>query len=135
MRFSGMWTQTKREKLGAIDGLNLFFGALLGANLGTLDALPIAEYVMLIVLLAFTVASIRMAATSERRLYAFGNLLLYAALLTAIFLVPKLWPEGMAVADVQRLFATLIVWIGAALVFEITPTRKDEAVPSDGAET
>ena len=123
VRMTGIWTQTKREKLGEIDGLNLFFGALLGANLGTLDALPIVEYAKLIVLLAGAVAAIRMAATSERRVFAFATLLLYVATLAGVLLVPRFKPEGMAEADLQRLVVTLAVWIGTAVIFEIYPTR------------
>jgi hypothetical protein len=32
---------TPGGKVGAVDGLNLFFGALLGANLGTMRALEL----------------------------------------------------------------------------------------------
>jgi hypothetical protein len=72
--------QTHRERRGGIDGLNLFFGALLGANLGTLEQLPLTDYVKLIVLLAFTVVGLRMISTSERRLYALLTLGIYVIL-------------------------------------------------------
>lgn len=127
----GIWTQTKREKLGAVDGLNLFFGALLGTNLGTLDALPIDEYGKLIVLLAGAVAAIRMAAMSERRVFAFATLLLYAAILAGVLLLPRFKPEGMAEADLQQLVVTLAVWIGAALLFEFYPTRGEASAEAE----
>lgn len=121
-----LWTQTRREKLGAIDGLNLFFGALLGANLGTLDALPLGEYAKIVIMLAFGVAAIRIAATSERRVYAIASLAFYMAVLATLLLVPRFKPEGMSEADLQRLAATILIWVGTAMVFEFYPTR-DEA--------
>lgn len=120
-----IWKQTQREKLGSIDGLNLFFGALLGANLGTLDALPPGEYAQLIIILAGLVAAIRMAATSERRIYAIASLLAVAGFFMYTLLRPGFIPDGMAEADAQRLATTIAVWIGAALLFEFYPTRDD----------
>lgn len=55
--------QRAETRAGAIDGLNLFFGALLGANLGTLDHIRLVEYVQLIVLLAGTVVTVRMVSS------------------------------------------------------------------------
>ena len=55
------------EKVGSVDGLNLFFGALLGANLGTMQSLPLLQYGKLVILLAGTVIVLRMISTSERR--------------------------------------------------------------------
>ena len=55
------------SKEGAMDGLNLFFGALLGANLGTLEGLKLVSYVQLATLLAGTVMALRIVSTAERR--------------------------------------------------------------------
>ena len=46
-RMKSLFINTAGGKAGAVDGLNLFFGALLGANLGTLDRLRLFEYVKL----------------------------------------------------------------------------------------
>jgi hypothetical protein len=35
-----LFRSTSGGKAGAIDGLNLFFGALLGANLGSIQGIP-----------------------------------------------------------------------------------------------
>lgn len=131
----GLWTQTKREKLGTIDGLNLFFGALLGANLGTLDALPIGEYARLIVLLAGAVVTIRLVATSDRRWYAFTGLALYGGLLTAMLFAPERRPDGLPEADLHRLLVTLAIWIGAALLFEFWPTSDKQNAGNDAARS
>lgn len=124
MRFLGR--QTQSGKVGGLDGLNLFFGALLGANLGTIERVPLFDYVKLIVLLAGTVMTIRMISTSKQRRYMFGLVLFYAALITAMFLVPDLRPQGMVPDDLNRLVATLAIWIGFVLLIELTPAHPDE---------
>lgn len=132
-----IWKQTKAEKLGFIDGFNLFFGALLGANLGTLGTVPLRDYVMLIILLAGTVAVLRMISTSERRLYALASLALYAGLLAMVFGSERMVPKGLSEGDLNRLVATLAIWIIAVLAIEFAPTHADDAVspvpPSDQA--
>jgi hypothetical protein len=122
-----IFRSTPGGKSGAIDGLNLFFGALLGANLGTLQGMALFDYVKLIVLLAGTVMVLRMLSTSERRVYMLVTLAVYVALIVAILLVPTLQPKGMAVADLHRLVATLGVWVAFVLGAEITPTRAPAA--------
>lgn len=122
-----LWTQTKREKLGTIDGINLFFGALLGTNLATLDGLELSEYAWLVALLCGTVITIRLVATSERRWYALSGLGVYAALLASMLLLPSQRPEGIDLADLQRLIVTLAIWMGSALLFEFWPTREEPA--------
>ena len=121
MAAKSLLTFTRREKLGTIDGLNLFFGALLGANLGTLGTVPLYDYVLLMTLLAGTVVAIRLVSTSERRWYALLTLALYAAVLVAVLLVPTLQPEGLSTGDLHRLIATLAVWLGFAMLVEFYP--------------
>ena len=124
-----LWKQTRGEKIGTIDGLNLFFGALLGANLGTLQGVPLHDYVKLIVILAGTVAVLRTLSTSERRGYSLLVLALYVALLAFLFSVPDLQPEGLSKTDLQRLQVTLATWIGAVLIAELSPTHDDKPPP------
>jgi len=123
MAKASIWTQTKREKLGSVDGINLFFGALLGANLGTIGTLPLIEYVKIIVLLAGMVVAIRFVSVSERRLYAFATLGFYLAFVAGILFLPGFAPEGLAPTDLQRLAATLAVWLAATMFVEFYPTR------------
>ena len=117
---------TKGGKVGAIDGLNLFFGALLGANLGTMQAMPLGEYVKLVVLLAGLVMALRMVSTSERRGQMFATLGVYALLIGAILFVPALQPKGLAPGDLQRLAATLAVWVLFVLAAELSPVKEAE---------
>jgi hypothetical protein len=116
--------QTRGEKLGTIDGINLFFGALLGANLGTLGTIPIGEYVKLIALLAGLVMTIRLVSVSERRRYALGMLALYLVLVALILFVPITRPKGLSPDDLHRLAATLLIWVGATMLTEFYPTRE-----------
>ncbi|QAY78014.1 hypothetical protein [Sphingosinicella sp. BN140058] len=125
-----IWKQTKAEKLGFIDGFNLFFGALLGANLGTLGTVPLRDYVLLIILLAGTVAVLRMISTSERRLYALASLALYVGLLAMVFGSERMAPNGLSEGDLHRLVATLAIWIVAVLAIEFAPTHAEDPVSS-----
>ena len=115
---------TSGEKAGSVDGLNLFFGALLGANLGTMQSLPLAQYGKLVVLLAGSVIVLRMISTSERRAKVFALVAAYIALVGANFFVPALKPKGMPDQDVYKLVATLAIWLVFILIAELTPTRE-----------
>ena len=128
-----LWKQTRAEKIGSIDGFNLFFGALLGANLGTLGEVPLGDYIKLIGLLAGTVAILRMVSTSDRRGYALVMLATYVVLIVLILVDQDLRPEGMSLADLQRLGVTLAVWIIAVLALEFAPTHADDSEVPAGA--
>ena len=123
--------QTQRERRGGIDGVNLFFGALLGANLGTLDQMPMIDYLKLIILLAGTVVGLRMISTSERRLYALLTLGLYIILFGFVLFAPVLRPDGLPEPALTRLGATLAVWVGAVLLLEYWPVRKPAVRPAE----
>lgn len=119
-----LFRNTAGGKAGTIDGLNLFFGALLGANLGTLQAMPLGAYVEMILLLAGTVVLLRLLSTSERRVYVLATIAFYAAIISAVLFVPKLQPKGMAVGDLYRLVATLAIWVVCILSVELSPVRE-----------
>jgi len=120
-----MFRNTPGGKEGAVDGLNLFFGALLGANLGTMQALGLYEYVQLIFLLAGTVMVLRMISTSERRGFMLGVLAVYVLLIVGMLMLPKLQPKGMSPGDLHRLVATLGVWVVFVLATELSPMREE----------
>jgi hypothetical protein len=127
MRYATLHYRTDGQcwaRAGAIDGLNLFFGALLGANLGTLSGLRLVDYVKLITLLAGTVMALRMVSTAEKRRYMLLLLAVYGLLLIGLVMIPQMKPEGMKVDDLNRLAATLAVWVLFALGLELTPLRQ-----------
>ena len=115
---------TTGGKAGSIDGLNLFFGALLGANLGTVQGMGLFDYFKIIVLLAGTVMVIRMLSTSERRVYMLVNVALYGVLIGGFLLVPTFQPKGVAAVDLQRIAVTLAVWVTLVLAAELIPMRQ-----------
>lgn len=131
MRDLSIFRSTAGGKTGAIDGLNLFFGALLGANLGIVQGMRLYDYTVLIVLLAGTVMVIRMLSTSERRTYMLINVAIYVAALAGIILIPSFQPKGVALADLYRLGATLGVWISFAVITELMPVSKTAGPGSD----
>jgi hypothetical protein len=113
-------------KAGAIDGLNLFFGALLGANLGTMQGMALSEYGQMIVLLAGTVMALRMISTSERRVTMMIVIGIYALLIAGMLFIPKLEPKGMAAGDFHRLVVTLAIWVVFVLLSELIPMQKSD---------
>ena len=115
-----IWQQTRREKRAHISGLGLFFGALLGANLGTLSGLPLGDYIFLVVLLVGAVTTIHISMTSERRGYVAALILMYVALLGAVYLIPSLRP-AMTEQDLLKLLATLAIWFAAIVLVELVP--------------
>ena len=123
--------QTDRERMGSIDGVNLFFGALLGANLGTVEQLPLGEYIKLIMILAGTVVTLRVVSTSERRGYALATLALYVFLVALFLAVPALRPEGLSPGAAARLGATLAVWVLLVLTLEYWPVKPDDVRPAE----
>lgn len=116
---------TASGKVGGIDGLNLFFGALLGANLGLIQGLALFDYFKIIVLLAGVVMVIRMLSTSRRRSYMVFNVALYVVLVGGLLLWPPLQPKGVAVADLHRLAVTLGVWVTLIVISELLPVYDD----------
>ncbi|MEA3017866.1 MAG: hypothetical protein QOI38_2588 [Sphingomonadales bacterium] len=126
-----LFRTSRGRREGAVDGLNLFFGALLGANLGTLDGLRLVSYVQLVTLLAGTVMALRVVSLSERLGRALVVLALYAAMLVMLATVPAFHPAGMALGDLHKLVATLALWVTFVVVIEIV-TRKTAAEPDAG---
>lgn len=125
---------TEGGKAGTLDGLNLFFGALLGANLGTLDHMALYDYVQLIMILAGTVVTVRMISTSEKRGLMLGLIAFYGLVLTLMATTPFLRPRGMSPDDVHKLVATLAIWIGFVVITELLPVSKPAAAgPIDQA--
>jgi hypothetical protein len=123
-----IFRSTAGGKEGAIDGLNLFFGALLGANLGSMQRMALYDYGQLIFLLAGTVMVLPMLSTSQRRTYMLVTLGFYVVLIGAILLVPALQPKGMPLDDLHRLIVTLAIWVVFVLAAELSPVGDELAV-------
>ena len=114
-------SQTAREKVAMADGIGLFFGALLGANLGTLGGLSLYDYGVVIFVLACTVIALRMFSMSERRGYAYALLATYAGVIAYVLYYQR--PTGLAPDDAARMMVTLGIWLAAVVFVELHPTR------------
>jgi len=119
---------TRARKTGAIDGLNLFFGALLGANLGTLQGLRLVHYMMMIAVLAGMVMTLRMVSSGDARGRVLMLLAFYGLLLAGI-VTTEMRPAALSPEDLHRLVATMGVWIVLGLVIELSPTSDDPPAP------
>jgi len=117
---------TEGGKAGTIDGLNLFFGALLGANLGTVSGLSLYPYILLILVLAGLVITLRMVSTSPHKGVMAGTILIYVAALGIVAVVPDFQPRGLDLGDLHRLIATLVIWVALVLAAEFSPMAKPD---------
>jgi len=100
---------TREGKVGAVDGVNLFFGALL----------------------AGTVMALRMVSTTGRRRSMVVLLLVYGVLLTALVMVPALKPVGLSDDALHRIVATLAIWVALAIGIELSPVGEDAVAGSE----
>ena len=119
----GLDEQTRAEKRAAVNGTNLFFGALIGANLGSLDVLPIGDYLLLIITISLIVLYIHLAPVARKRWSVLGHL---------AFAVVGLWlllisPVGSGLFEADRppphLFATICFWLVSVAWVELRPVR------------
>lgn len=126
-----LFQMTQGERRAAVAGVNLFFAALLGANLGNLNELSLKEHIFLSVLIAGAVSGLFVAAVSSRRTLSFSILIAYALLLGTLVLLPR--PGLIDLIDsetqLQSIVATLVVWTTFLILMRITPL-----LPGEGAE-
>lgn len=124
---AGAWyKQTRAEQTSYRNTINLFFGALLGANLGTLNQLGLEDYITLVAVLMGSVMALQLVSAARSRRYAAVTISIYAGALLYTHLGSGIRPEGLAVAAFEKLTATLAVWLVAVAVIELTPTLEDD---------
>jgi hypothetical protein len=122
----GIEDQTRAEKRAAITGINLFFGALIGANLGSLERLAIRDYLLLIIIVSLIVLYIQLAPVVRRR---WSHLLTLATTVAGLYVL-LLTPVGLAVFEdrprpTPHLFITICLWLVSVATIEIRPLAKD----------
>lgn len=120
-----MWNllrQTRAERRAYRQGISLFFGALLGALLGTITNLPLRDYASLVLLLAVIVLLLQLVGAARSRIYAIGSLLTGMLLIGFGWWSDELRPAALAPEAFDRLAVTLALWLGIALLIELTPT-------------
>jgi hypothetical protein len=128
----GFMSQTEAERRSVLAGTNLFFGALLGAHLGTMDEVPIYDYLFLILLLGGAVTGIMMIAVSNRWRVVWVTLIMYVVLLGSVILSPDLLPAHMR-GEIERIAVMFVVWLlilAYLRVLPVIPEESEAASPS-----
>ncbi len=120
-RARALFSQTLAERAAYRNGLTLFFGALLGANLALLDGLDIRSYITLVALLAGVVMAFQLIGRSRSRLYSFVNLGIYAGLLAYAVAYKDSLALGLAAGRLDQLLATLAIWLLGLAMIELIP--------------
>lgn len=121
----GMEAQSPEERTATRNALSLFFGALIGANLGSLEALPLIDYTVITVAVGGVVFYMQLVPVAEKRWLAVLN----AALLLGALYLLLLTPLGLQMlaggaTPKPHLFVTLCLWIGLTFLTELRPVRR-----------
>lgn len=124
---AGTWyRQTKREQASYRNSTSMFFGALLGANLGTLSGLPVADYVSVVALLIGWVMALQLVSVARSRAYAAVTLSIYGGMLLFAYTTDQLRPSGLSEGDFAKLAATLGMWLVLVAIIELTPKLRED---------
>ena len=116
-----LFSQTREERAAYRNGLTLFFGALLGANLALLEGLDLKSYSTLAALLAGVVMAFQLIGRSRSRLYTFVNIAIYAGLLAYAISYKDTLVTGLAAGHMDQLLATLAIWLAGLALVEMVP--------------
>lgn len=119
--FSAIVRMSDREYRANLDGLNMFFGAVLGVVLSGTEGLSSTQFATLLVLSASTVVTILYVSASARRLsYAALGVLAVAGLpiVTSRMIGPNTIPA--------HLQPTLAVWLAFVILVEFAPREQQQ---------
>lgn len=126
-RLLGLDAQTLAEKRAALNGVSLFFGALIGANLGMTTGMPLRDYALIVAVVCTLILYLYIAPVARRRLSAVVILL---ALLGGLYLL-LIHDLGAAAFDGARpsphIFITICFWVASTLVVELRPIEESLA--------
>ena len=123
-----LFKQTQAEKHSYVNGLGLFFGALLGANMGVLTDLAPSEYLKIIMMLAAVVLWIQMLGASRSRAHTLRMLAAVAIPVVVLVVFPGARPQGLTEQQGTNMVATLLVWLLCIALIELTPQVPDADV-------
>ncbi len=120
----GLEEQTRGEKRAALTGINLFFGALIGANLGSLERLALRDYLLLIIVVSMIVLYLQLAPVARRR----GPHLINLALMVGGLFFLLMTDVGAALFEGRErpsphLFVTICLWLVSVATIEVRPVR------------
>lgn len=122
-----MEEQTRAEKQAAINGVNLFFGALIGANLGTLEQIELRDYLLIAIIICLIVLYIQVAPVARRR---WSYLLQLGGLVTGLYLL-LLDPLGLQLFEnrprpTPHIFVTICLWLLSVASIEFRPLAREQ---------
>jgi hypothetical protein len=123
----GIDSQSRTEKRAATNALNLFFGALIGANLGSLQDLPLRDYTLVVSMVCIVVLYIQLAPVARHRWVSLVVLASYVGMLYLLLLAPPgLHPFPDRARPQPHLFVTICVWLVAVAYIELRPVAKSD---------
>ncbi len=123
----GIDSQTRIEKRASINGLNLFFGALIGANLGSLEHLALPDYTVIVTMVCLTVLYIQLAPVARQRWLYAAILAVYVGVLYFLLMSPAdLHPFKDRPRPQPHLFVTICLWLASVAYIELRPMAKPE---------
>lgn len=126
----GIDPQTRAEKRAAINGLNLFFGALIGANLGSLEHLALRDYTLIASMVCVIVLYIQLAPVARHRWLYIAILASYVGVLYLLLLAPAgLHPFQDRPRPQPHLFVTVCLWLVSVAYIELRPMAEPPASP------
>lgn len=126
----GIDPQTRAEKRAAVNGLNLFFGALIGANLGSLEHLALRDYILIASMVCVIVLYIQLAPVARQRWMYIAILASYVGVLYLLLLGPPgLHPFQDRPRPQPHLFVTICLWLVSVAYIELRPLAKTEPPP------
>ena len=127
-----LFTYPADERRATMAGINLFFSALLGANLGAMSALPLDDYFKMVLMLVGAVTAVLTIAISKRPVIVWTTAAALAVILGSVTLIRDLNPDGIG-AEMDRLVVTLGVWVAMLVLLRLTPSSEDqvEATPDE----
>jgi drug/metabolite transporter (DMT)-like permease len=125
-RLLSIFSQTASERAAYRSALALFFGALLGVNLGLLEGLPLRQYLTAVAILAGVVMGLQLVSHARNRAYALAAILGYAAILVYVYQIRSRLFPGLDDMAVDRLFATIGMWLASMLIVEATPLIEED---------
>ena len=115
------------EYHASINGLNIFFGAVLGVVMAGTESLKSWDFAFVLLLTAATIVAILNISTSSRR--AIYAVLAAVAIFFLPWLMERLISDGAALPD--KLQPTLAVWTAMTVAIEFAPREKPAAEPEE----
>jgi hypothetical protein len=123
----GIDPQTRAEKRASVNGLSLFFGALIGANLGSLENLALRDYTLIASMVCVTVLYIQLAPIARQRWLYLSILLINVGVLYLLLIAPAgLHVFHDRVRPQPHLFVTICLWLFSVAYVELRPMAKTE---------